>query len=158
MLEIIQRLGEVVLRPEVLRVGIRERLERGAHLTREELRLFPGREVPALLRHVVVNEVVVRALHPVLRRLEDLVGKHRVGDGERQVRRRILERRSSALCLLPVNPRGRRRGVRQPVQRDVVDDMVAGEVARRLSVEEGVGDLLVAVRVVVEHPGGETEW
>src|SRR5262249_5917981 len=90
-----------------------QRLERGPHLGRDELRLCPGRVVPPLRRLVVVNEVVVGALHPVPRRLEELVGKHRVADGERHVRRRILERVLCPLCLLPVHPRGRRRGVRQ---------------------------------------------
>jgi hypothetical protein len=40
---------------------------------------------------------------------------------------------------------------------DVVEDVVAGEVAGRLSLEKGVRDLLVAVRVVIPHPGRETE-
>src|SRR5262249_36925042 len=74
-----------------------QRLERGSHLGREELRLFPGREVPALVSDVVVDEGVVRALHPVLRRLEELVGEHRVGDGERHVRRRLLDGRGRTL-------------------------------------------------------------
>ena len=39
--------------------------------------------------------------------------------------------------------------------RDVVEDVVAREVARGLPVDEGAGDLVVAVRVVVDHPGGQ---
>src|SRR5262249_34693199 len=56
--------------------------------------------------------------------------------------------------VLPVRPRGRSAGARQPVQRDVVEDVVACEVAHRLAVDEGAGDLVVAVGVVVEQPGG----
>ncbi|HET8850909.1 MAG TPA: hypothetical protein VFN02_00130 [Ktedonobacteraceae bacterium] len=41
---------------------------------------------------------------------------------------------------------------RQPVQRDVVEDVVPGEMARGLPVDESAGDLVVTVRVVVEHP------
>src|SRR3712207_2679186 len=39
------------------------------------------------------------------------------------------------------------------VQRDVVDDALPGETARGLAVDERARDLVVAVRVVVEHPG-----
>src|SRR5215831_7605641 len=45
-------------------------------------------------------------------------------------------------------------GAGQPVERDVVEDVVAGEVARRHAVDEGARDLVVAIGVVVEHPGG----
>src|SRR5215213_3179053 len=53
---------------------------------------------------------------------------------------------------LRVRPGGRGAGARQPVQRDVVDYVVPGEIARGLVVEERARDLVVAVRVVVEHP------
>jgi hypothetical protein len=46
------------------------------------LRLFPGREVPALVKLIEVDEVVgIRALCPALRGLLELVGKD--ADGER---------------------------------------------------------------------------
>jgi hypothetical protein len=48
--------------------------------------------------------------------------------------------------------RSRRPGACQPIQGDVVDDVFPGQIARRLSVDEDAGDLLVAVGVVVDHP------
>src|SRR5262245_31263764 len=113
--------------------------------------------MPALFGLIEVDEVVVGVLYPVAWRLEELPWEHRVGDRELDVRRRVLESSRRAPSGLPVQPRGGSRGVRHPVQRDVVEDVVAGEVARRLSVEKGAGDLLVAVCVVVEHPGRQTE-
>src|SRR6516162_9088104 len=47
--------------------------EAGANLFREELRLFPGREVAASVELVVMDEVVgIRALCPAPRRLIEL--------------------------------------------------------------------------------------
>ena len=43
------------------------------------------------------------------------------------------------------------------VQRDVVDDVVLGEIADGLTVDERAGDLLVVVRVVVEQPGRQPD-
>jgi hypothetical protein len=54
-------------------------------------------------------------------------------------------------------PAGRGAGARQPVQRDVVDDVVPGEIAHGLAVDERAGELVVAVRVVVEHPGRQPD-
>ena len=54
--------------------------------------------------------------------------------------------------VLPVEPRGGGPGVGDPVERDVVEDRVSREAALGLSFK-GACDLLVAVRVVVEHPG-----
>ena len=45
----------------------------------------------------------------------------------------------------------------QPVQRDVVDDVFLGQIAHGLAVDERAGDLVVAVRVVVEHPGRQPD-
>jgi hypothetical protein len=49
-------------------------LERGAEFFREKLRLFPGREVPALVDLVEIDEVAIGALGPALRRTVDLAG------------------------------------------------------------------------------------
>src|SRR3712207_9174086 len=62
-------------------------------------------------------------------------------------------RDSGGSVALPVRPGRRCPGAGQPVQRDVVEDVVPGEIARRLPLDEGAGHLVVAVRVVVEHPG-----
>src|SRR6476660_5564578 len=83
-----------------------QRLEGGADLRGEELRLLPRGEVPALGRLVVVDEVVVRVLHPVSRSLEELVREHRETGRQPHVRGRVLERSTGRLVGLPVEPRG----------------------------------------------------
>src|SRR5262245_39481230 len=117
-------------------VSLAQGAEGLAELTREQLGLLPGGEVAARVDLVEVDEVVVGLLDPVARGLEDLAGEHREGHRERDVRGRLLERSRDTPSVLPVQPRGRGRGVRQPVQRDVVEDVVPGEVARGLPVEE----------------------
>ena len=57
--------------------------------------------------------------------------------------------------VLPVETSRGDRRVRQPVERDVVEDVVARE-ALGLPVEDA-GDQLVAARVVVEDPGGQAD-
>src|SRR5262249_32036623 len=74
-----------------LRSGLAQCPERRPHLLREQLWLFPGGEVAAPFGLVEVDQVVVRALHPVARGLEQLAGEHRVGHRERKVRRRVLD-------------------------------------------------------------------
>ena len=56
---------------------------------------------------------------------------------------------------LPVRPGRGGAGAGQPVGRDVVQDVVPGEVARGLPVDERAGDLVVGVGVVVDHPRGQ---
>jgi hypothetical protein len=54
-----------------------QRPERGAHLLREQLQLFPRGEVTAAVEPVVVDEVVrVGALCPAARGLVELVWEH----------------------------------------------------------------------------------
>src|SRR3954447_10501544 len=48
--------------------------ERGAHLGREQLGLFPGREVPALVDLLEIDQVAVAALDPAARRTVDFAG------------------------------------------------------------------------------------
>src|SRR3954466_7744778 len=50
-----------------------KRAQPGADLGDEQLRLLPGREVPALVELVVVDEVGIRLLCPTARRLIELV-------------------------------------------------------------------------------------
>ena len=69
--------------------------------------------------------------------------------GVARVRRRVVRRVRAAL---PVRSRGRFPGPREPVQRDVVEDVVSREVAGRLVVDEGAGDLVIGVGVVVGQP------
>src|SRR5215203_4009865 len=107
----------------------------------------------ALVDLVEVDEVGIRRLDPAAWGPEDLAGEGGEADRQRDLRRRLAGRKSLGSSELPVPPGRRGPGARQPVQRDVVDDVVAREVARRLAFEKGAGDLLVAVGVVVEHPG-----
>src|SRR5215211_5064563 len=130
-----------------------QRPERGPDLAREEFRLFPGGEVAALVDLVEVGEVGVRRLDPAAWGPEDLAGEGGEADRDLDLRRNLAGRKRLGSSELPVPPGRRGPGAGQPVQRDVVEDRVPGEVARRLAVEKGTGDLLVAVGVVVEHPG-----
>src|SRR5439155_10650062 len=63
-----------------------DRPERGSHLRREELRLFPGREVAALVDRIEVDHVRVARLDPAARRPPDLAWERR--KAERDARRR----------------------------------------------------------------------
>ena len=47
--------------------------------------------------------------------------------------------------------------VRQPGQREVVEDLVSSEVADWLVVDKRLGDVGVALGVVIEHPGREAD-
>src|SRR5205823_1344012 len=59
-----------------------------------------------------------------------------------------------AELVLPVETTRGNPCVRHPGERDVVEDLVSREVAYGVALE-GPFDVLVAQRVVVEHPGGE---
>src|ERR671914_2400018 len=125
--------------------------ERRSDLGGEELRLLPGGEVAAPVDLVEVGEVGVDRLDPAARGSPDLAGERREADRNRDRRRSLAGRTGCGqeLSELPVPPGGRGAGARQPVQRDVVEDAVPGEIARGLAVDERAGDLEVAVRVVV---------
>src|ERR671939_638143 len=96
-----------------------ERSERRADLLSEELRLFSGREVAALVDLVEVDQVSEGAPRPCLRGSIDLPRKDRDGHRERDLGGLLLDRVQDAVVVLPVQPSGRGRAVRQPVQRDV---------------------------------------
>jgi hypothetical protein len=64
--------------------------ERCAHLCGEELRLFPRREVTALIDFVEVGQIAVGALGPASWRLIDLAGKGRYGNWNRDLRRLLV--------------------------------------------------------------------
>jgi hypothetical protein len=111
--------------------------------------------VSALVHLVEVAEVGVGVLDPAARGPPDLAGEGGEAHRNRDLRRSLAGGAclSQGFSVLPVRPGRRRPGPRQPVQRDVVEDVLSREIARGLPVEEGARDLVVAVRVVVEHPG-----
>src|SRR5262249_31483598 len=123
----------------------------------EERGLFPSREVTTTFGAVEVGDVRIVLLDPAERRPEDLTWELREADRNCRRRWRLSCRSRGRLPVraLPVGPRGRRPGAREPVHTDVVEHVIAREVAGRLLVHERSGDLLVAVGVVVEHPRGQ---
>src|SRR6266542_1287515 len=135
--------------------SLAQRAECGPHLGREELRLLPGGEVAALVDLVEVREAGVGNLDPAPRGSPDLVGERREADRHGRRRRGLNGEASPCSSVLPIVPGGGGPGARQPVERDVVDDVLPGQVPGRPAVDERAGDLVVAVRVVVEHPGRE---
>src|SRR5262245_4157177 len=123
-----------------------QRLEGGAELAGEQLRLLPCCEVTAPVDDVEVDQLVIGALGPALRRAIDLAGEHR--DRGRQ---RNVDGVEVVGVVLPVQARARGRRVGQPVQRDVVEDLVAGERALRVATAvRPRGELVV-------EPGGEPD-
>src|ERR1043166_9092710 len=105
-------------------VKLPQRLERRAQITHEKLWLLPGREVCAFVVLVVKDEFRIRLFSPTLWRLVDFFRESAYGDRnldaphiEEAAGRKIMSR-------VPVETRRRDRGVRQPVKRDVVENIV----------------------------------
>src|SRR5215469_7907356 len=122
-----------------------KRPERGPDLGSEQLGLFPGGEVAAPVGLVEIGEGGVRQLDPAARCSEDLAGERGEADRELDLRRSLPRRQSLGSSALPVRSGRRGPGARQPVQRDVVEDVVPGEIARGLAVEKRAGDLVITV-------------
>src|SRR6266446_9791597 len=122
-----------------------QRPETRANLLREDFRLFPGRKVPAFLNLVVVDQFGKCPLCPTPRGRIEFVRKdaHGNGDGD------TFGIEIPFAPIFPVETGARKRRVRQPGERDVVEDVVARE-ALGLSVEDA-RDELVAARVVIEE-------
>src|SRR6266478_7624341 len=116
--------------PSVWRLA--HRLEGRPQLLAEQLGLFPRGEVAALVGLVVVGDVGVALIDPASRRSPDLAGETGEADRKLDRRRRLPGGTGGGLCALPVLPSRRGTSARQPVQRDVVEDVVPGEVARGL--------------------------
>jgi len=93
--------------------------EARANLLAEELRLLPGGKVPASVELVVMNELGVGSFRPTPRGRIDVVRKGAHGDGYGDP-----FRGEKAELVFPINTRRRNRRIRQPVQRDVVEDIV----------------------------------
>src|SRR5260370_25971437 len=97
-----------------------QRLERRAQVRHQQLWLFPRREVPAFVELVVIDELGIRPLRPASRGLIELLRKGAHGSRDGDVFR--SEKRQLAL---PIETRRRDRRVRQPIERDVVEDVVS---------------------------------
>src|SRR5437868_13461360 len=124
-----------------------EWLERGTDLFREEFGLFPGGKVPALGELVVVDQFGIRPLRPAPRGWIEFVREdahsHRDGDADAPDGEERCE------LVLPIETGAGKCRVRQPGDRDVVEDVVARE-ALGLSVEDA-RDELIAARVVIKE-------
>ena len=96
-----------------------QRPETRAYLIAQQLRLFPGREVPTRLERVVVDQVPVSPLCPSPRRLVALAGEDT--DGNRYGNVLGAEERE---LVLPVETSRRHGRVRQPVEGYVVNDVL----------------------------------
>jgi hypothetical protein len=112
--------------------------------------------VAALVDLVVIDQVGIRPLCPTPWRLILLAGKdaHSYRNGD------ALGVEKASL-IFPVETRCRDARVRQPIQRDVVEDLVARQFAggaRRpvQSRDDRRGRLAVSI-VVVEKPGGQAD-
>src|SRR6266487_743935 len=108
----------------VFSVHLAERAERGPHFAAEDLRLFPGGEVPALVDLVEIDEVGIGLLDPAPRRLICLVGEYAHGHGDGDP-----FGIPKATLVFPIEPRRGDPRVRQPKERDVVEDVVTRQLA-----------------------------
>src|ERR1700693_6653213 len=101
-----------------------KRTEARAKLFGKKLRLFPGSEMTALFHLVVVDESGIGPLCPTPRSWIQLVGKH--ADGYRDGDAFGIEIPEFA-PILPIETGTGKRRIRQPGDRDVVEDVVARE-------------------------------
>src|SRR3712207_870079 len=133
-----------------------KRPERGSDFLREQPRLLPGGEVAALVDLVEVDQAGVGLLGPAARGLVLLAGKDTHGDRNGDA----LGVEEAAL-VFPIETRRRDPRVRQPIESDVVEDLVARQFARGACRPVQSGDdrrrrLAVGV-VVVEKPSCEAD-
>ena len=140
----------------VLRFWLAQCPERRADFFGEELRLFPGGEVAALVDLVVVDEVGVGPFGPAPRRLILLAGE----DADRHRDGHALDV-EEATPEFPVETGRRDPRVREPVERDVVEDLLARQLAGDAggpvqSSDDRRGRLAAGI-VVVEKPGGQPD-
>src|SRR5690348_12337242 len=98
--------------------------EPGPHFLSEQQRLFPCREMAALVDLVEIDQVVITPLGPAARRLIDLAREDRDRGGQRDIDGIEVVR-----VVFPIDLRRRCRAVGQPVQRDVVEYLVARQRA-----------------------------
>src|SRR5690242_13960344 len=100
----------------VLSAWFAQRPEGSAHLGTEQLRLFPGREVPAFGELVVMDEVGIGPRRPATRSRVDLVREDAHGDRDLDAPG-VEEASGRMVRVIPVEARRGERGVGQPVER-----------------------------------------
>src|SRR5580765_3026150 len=134
-----RRLNRLTRRaPRALPRSSANRLERCTQLGGKELRLLPGREVPALVDRVEVDDIGIGLLDPAARGPPDLARERRERERDRRRGQRLGARgRRVRPVSLPVRTGRRGSGARQPVERDVVEDVVTGQIPRGLVLDEG---------------------
>ena len=97
-----------------------------------------------------MNQFGIGFLCPTPRGCIDLIGKDAHGSRDRDT-----FRGEKGKLAFPIETSRRDRRIRQPVERDVVEDVVSRQ-ALGLAVENACDERLTA-RVVVEHPGGQAD-
>jgi hypothetical protein len=127
-----------------------KRAEPSANLLGEQLRLLPCRVVPASVHFVEIDQVGIRALRPAPGSLKQLLREH----SHRGRDRHALRIEEAKRVLVVETSRGDPR-VPPPRQRDVVEHLIPRQLTDGLSVDEGVGDVQVALGVMVRDPGGQ---
>src|SRR5689334_3238898 len=100
---------------------IAQRSKAGANLFAEEFRLFPCGEVTALREPVVMDQFGICALRPAPRRGIEFVRE----DAHRHRDRDALDVEKTVSPKLPIETTARDRRVRQPGDRDVVEDIIS---------------------------------
>ena len=118
--------------------------------------LLPCREVATFVELVVINEIGIGPLGPAPRSLICLAGEDAHGH-----RNRDALSVPKATLVFPIEPRRRDTRVRQPIERDVIENLIPRQFARgaRGSVQSR-GDRsgrLSASIIVVEKPGSQAD-
>src|SRR5262249_11282534 len=85
----------------------------------------------------------------------DFARERRESDRYRHWRRSLTGGEGRGSSALPVRSRRGSAGAGQPIQRDVVQDVVASQTARWTAVQKSGGYFLVTVGIVGQHPGRE---
>ena len=140
-------------------LGLRSGRNAGSHLRAEQLRLFPGGEMAAFVDLVEIDELVIGPLGPTPRRLIVLAGKDAHRSRDRDVGGVV-----KVDVTFPIEASRGNRRVRQPIEREVVEHVVAREVACGMSIdrapEHGRGDRrrrLAITVAVVKQPGCQAD-
>ena len=112
--------------------------------------MLPGRKVSAFWEAVIVNKPGIRFRGPALRCGVDLIRKDADANRDGNV-----FRGKEVELVFPLQTSRRNRGVREPIERDIVEDVVSRKPLR-LSGKHAC-DKRLAAGVVIEHPRGEAD-